>query len=67
MTEKPRKRRHGDRRDGIWLRDLDPMHGFTPNYIRVEVPHDDALDNCVVTLRLKEWNDDGTALKGERI
>lgn len=44
-----------------------PMHGFTPNYIRVEVPHDDALDNCVVTLRLKEWNDDGTALKGERI
>ena len=30
MTEKPRKRRHGDRRDGIWLRDLDPMHGFTP-------------------------------------
>lgn len=44
-----------------------PMHGFTPNYIRVEVPHNDALDNCVVTLRLKEWNDDGTALKGERI
>lgn len=44
-----------------------PMHGFTPNYIRVEVPHDDALDNCVVTLRLKEWSDDGTALKGERI
>ena len=30
MTETPRKRRHGDRRDGIWLRDLDPMHGFTP-------------------------------------
>ena len=44
-----------------------PMHGFTPNYIRVEVPHNDALDNCVVTLRLKEWNEDGTALKGERI
>lgn len=44
-----------------------PMHGFTPNYIRVEVPHNDALDNCVVMLRLKEWNDDGTALKGERI
>ena len=30
MTEKPRKHKHGDRRDGIWLRDLDPMHGFTP-------------------------------------
>ena len=41
-----------------------PMHGFTPNYIRVEVPHDDALDNCVVTLRLGEWNEEGTALKG---
>ena len=41
-----------------------PMHGFTPNYIRVEVPHNDALDNCVVTLRLDEWNEEGTALKG---
>ena len=41
-----------------------PMHGFTPNYIRVEVPHDDALDNCVVTLRLGGWNEDGTALLG---
>ena len=41
-----------------------PMHGFTPNYIRVEVPHNDALDNCVVTLRLSEWNEEGTALKG---
>ncbi len=40
------------------------MHGFTPNYIRVEVPHDDAFDNCVVTLRLGEWNGEGTALKG---
>ena len=25
-----RKRRHGDRRDGYWLRDLDALHGFTP-------------------------------------
>ncbi len=26
------------------------MHGFTPNYIRVEVPHDAALDNQLVEL-----------------
>ena len=30
MAEKPAKRRRGDRRDGVWLRDLDPMHAFTP-------------------------------------
>ena len=41
-----------------------PMHGFTPNYIRVEVPHNDAIDNSVVTLRLGEWIEDVTALKG---
>lgn len=39
-----------------------PMHGFTPNYIRVEVPHDDALDNQVVQVRLGEMNEEGTAL-----
>ena len=41
-----------------------PMHGFTPNYIRVEVPHNDALDNQVVNLRLGDFNEDGTALLG---
>ena len=41
-----------------------PMHGFTPNYIRVEVPHDDALDNRVVPARMGEFNEDGTALLG---
>ena len=41
-----------------------PMHGFTPNYIRVEVPHDDALDNRVVSLLLGGFNADGTALLG---
>jgi len=30
MEEKTRKKRHGDRRDGYWLRDLDSMHAFTP-------------------------------------
>ena len=24
------KHRRGDRRDGVWLRDLDPLHVFTP-------------------------------------
>ena len=44
-----------------------PMHGFTPNYIRVEVPRNDALDTQWVMLRLGELNDDGTALMGEFI
>ena len=34
------------------------------NYIRVEVPHDDALDNRVVPARMGEFNEDGTALLG---
>lgn len=42
-----------------------PMHGFTPNYIRVEVPHDDGLDNQVVNVRLGDFNADGSALQGE--
>lgn len=41
-----------------------PMHGFTCNYIRVEVPHNDMLDNRVVSVRLGDFNEDGTALKG---
>ena len=44
-----------------------PMHGFTPNYIRVEVPRNDALDNQVVTVCLGGFNEDGTALSGEII
>ena len=42
-----------------------PMHGFTSNYIRVELPYDVALDNRLVHVRLREFNEDGTALKGE--
>lgn len=41
-----------------------PMHGFTDNYIRVELEHDDALDNRLVRVRLGEFNEDGTSLKG---
>ena len=41
-----------------------PMHGFTPNYIRVEVPHDDALDNQVIPVHMGAFNEEGTALLG---
>jgi threonylcarbamoyladenosine tRNA methylthiotransferase MtaB len=41
-----------------------PMHGFTSNYIRVEVEGNDALDNHLVQVRLGEFNEDFTALKG---
>lgn len=41
-----------------------PMHGFTDNYIRVELPHDDSLDNQLVRVRLGEFNEEGAALKG---
>ena len=41
-----------------------PMHGFTANYIRVETENDLSLDNQLVSVRLNEWNEDETALKG---
>lgn len=47
------------------------MHGFTDNYIRVEIMLSDAdisngvKDNTIVSVRLGEWNADKTALKGE--
>ena len=41
-----------------------PMHGFTANYIRVEVENDESLDNQMINVRLGEFNEDMTALKG---
>lgn len=41
-----------------------PMHGFTTNYIRVEVDADQSLDNRVVNVRLEELNGDETAMIG---
>ncbi len=43
------------------------MHGFTDNYIRVEIscPPEGLVDNTIVDVRLGEWNSDGTALLGE--
>ena len=44
-----------------------PFHGFTDNYIRVEVTDSRAQDNALVRVRLGEFNEDGTALVGEMI
>lgn len=44
-----------------------PMHGFTENYIRVELEHDDSLDNHLVQVCMGGFNEDGTALKGELV
>ena len=43
------------------------LHGFTENYIRVELEHDDSLDNHLVQVRMGGFNEDGTALKGELV
>jgi threonylcarbamoyladenosine tRNA methylthiotransferase MtaB len=40
------------------------MHGFTPNYIKVEVACSGSFDNVVVPVRLGDFIEDGTALKG---
>lgn len=40
------------------------MHGFTDNYIRVELENDIALDNKIANVRLIEFNEDDTAIKG---
>ena len=40
------------------------MHGFTENYIRVEVEADNSLDNQVINVRLGDFNEDKTVLKG---
>ena len=42
----------------------DFMHGFTDNYIRVELFHDESLDNKLVKVVLGDFNEDETALKG---
>ncbi len=39
------------------------MHGFTKNYIRVELMADASLDNQLVKVKLGEFNHDKTALK----
>ncbi|HET9570714.1 MAG TPA: tRNA (N(6)-L-threonylcarbamoyladenosine(37)-C(2))-methylthiotransferase MtaB [Bacteroidales bacterium] len=41
------------------------MHGFTENYIRVEIPYASALVNCTVRVKLQHFNADRTALKAD--
>ena len=41
-----------------------PMHGFTDNYVRVELPHDNSLDNQLLRVRMDGFNEYGTALMG---
>ena len=41
-----------------------PMHGFTDNYVRVELPYDLSLDNQLVRVCMGDFNEDGTALMG---
>jgi threonylcarbamoyladenosine tRNA methylthiotransferase MtaB len=41
------------------------MHGFTDNYVRVEMKRDDTLDNQLVRVKLSDFNEAGDALKGE--
>ena len=41
-----------------------PMHGFTDNYVRVELPHDNSLDNQLLRVRMDGFNEDDTALMG---
>lgn len=41
-----------------------PVHGFTSNYIRVEVEGSNILDNQVINVRLGGFNEDKTALTG---
>ncbi|MDR0892245.1 MAG: tRNA (N(6)-L-threonylcarbamoyladenosine(37)-C(2))-methylthiotransferase MtaB [Mediterranea sp.] len=44
-----------------------PVHGFTKNYIRVELEADNRLDNHLMNVRLGEFNEEKTALKGSII
>ena len=43
------------------------LHGFTDNYIRVELPAKsaEAFDNTIVEVLLEGFNDDQTALVGK--
>jgi threonylcarbamoyladenosine tRNA methylthiotransferase MtaB len=41
-----------------------PAHGFTPNYIRVEVENGEHLNNQIVNVLLGGMNEEGNALKG---
>ena len=39
-----------------------PMHGFTDNYVKVEIPNNPELDNKIITVTLGDFNKEGDAL-----
>ena len=41
------------------------MHGFTENYIKVEIPYDESLVNVTRLIKLGDWNKDCSALTVE--
>lgn len=41
------------------------MHGFTENYIKVEIPYQSAWANRTLRVRLGQWNEERTALSVE--
>ncbi len=41
-----------------------PMHGFTENYVRVELERNEKLDNRLIRVRMGEFNEEGTSLIG---
>ena len=43
------------------------MHGFTENYIKVEIPYDSSLVNETRRVTLTGWNEDRTALNCELV
>ena len=44
-----------------------PMHGFTDNYVRVELPYDKTLVNCTAMVELGDFNETGTALTAKNV
>lgn len=41
-----------------------PMHGFTDNYIRIEIPNTPNLDNEIISAKIGDFNKKGDALIG---
>ena len=45
----------------------DVMHGFTDNYLRVEVPRNDKSANCITVVNLESISDDVETVIGKVI
>ena len=40
------------------------MHGFTDNYIRIEIPNTPNFDNKILSVKIGDFNKKGDALIG---